>query len=904
MLDEFVGAPWSARTLLLAGGPGFGKTSLWEAGIDRAQRSGATVLVARPSEAETQLSFAALSDLLESVDDTVLSALPAPQQNALEVALLRAEPSDRPPEVRAIAAGFLAVLRELASREPLMVAVDDVQWLDAASAGALRFAQRRLNDETIAFLLTERTGTGTVWFGDERSVRVDVGGVSMGAARLLLAERLDFEPPRRLVRQIFESTDGNPFFTLELARTLRDADPRVSSDQPLAVPNELGMLLRERLSTLSEGAKAAALGAALASDPTTGLIEALLGAEAATAALNELVAASVVGMEGDRIRFTHPLLASTVTSGALPQPRRAMQGELSRLVVDPVARARHLARASAEPDRDTARLIEDAAVVARARGGWDTAADLLEQARELTPEEDADDRQRRAIAAAEHHAHSGDRSSARTTIEGLLAGPLPRTQRANALRLLARVSADDENFAGAIAVYQEALEYVDEPLLEATIEDELSFVTSTTWDATGATHAKRALEVAEACDDTTLISRSLAACAMADFMFGRGLDWSKIERALDLEDYDAVMPLQVRPSTVAGLAHLYVGNHAEAREQLTAAWRRAADHGDEGDLSFVLVWLSWLEARSADFETAASLADQAETLAELTGSQSMRAFAVAERAFVAAHEGDVERARAASAEAIALGATVGFFLPQLWGCATLTLLELSIGNPEAAWRACEELTIPIETFGVGEPILPFFLPDAIEALLALGRLDRAAPLISSLEGRGRELDRPWALALGARCRGLLLAAQGDLGGAEAALAAALAEHERLDMPFERGRTLLAKGLVERRTKQRSKARASFTAAIETFERVGARLWRDRARDELTRVSGRRPRSSSELTPTEQRVVELAAEGLSNKEIAEALFVSVHTVETHLSRAYSKLGVRSRSQLPRDAGTVH
>jgi DNA-binding NarL/FixJ family response regulator len=277
----------------------------------------------------------------------------------------------------------------------------------------------------------------------------------------------------------------------------------------------------------------------------------------------------------------------------------------------------------------------------------------------------------------------------------------------------------------------------------------------------------------------------------------------------------------------------------------------------------------------------------------------MRAFAIAQRAFVNAYEGEIAAAREGAEEAIAVAESIDFFLPRLWACATLALLELSVGNPESAWRASEEMTGPVETFGIAEPITLFFLPDAIEALVAVGQIARAEQLISLLERRGRELDRPWALAIGARCRGLQLAADGDLAGSADALAAALAEHARLDMPFERARTVFVKGLVERRAKQRAKARASLTEAHEAFERMGAQLWAARARDELARVSGRRPRSSGELTPTEQRVAELAAAGLSNKEVAEALFMSVNTVETHLSHAYSKLGVRSRAQLPRN-----
>ncbi len=423
------------------------------------------------------------------------------------------------------------------------------------------------------------------------------------------------------------------------------------------------------------------------------------------------------------------------------------------------------------------------------------------------------------------------------------------------------------------------------------------------WDVGAGEHAHRALALVEADGDETLMARPLAVCAMVDYMFGRGVSWDKVERALALEDHEAITPLQARPTTIAALLHLYTGNHAEGRERLTAVWTWAADRADEGDLAFVLVWLSWLETRSGNFATAGSLADQAKMFAALTGSESTRAFAVAQRALVAAHEGDITQAREGAAEATALSGLVDFLLPRVWAGAAVAVLELSLGNPEAAWRACEEITAPFEAFGIAEPVLVFFLPDALEGLIALGQLDRAEALVSSLQGRGRDLDRPWALATGARCRGLLLAARGDLVGAVAALDEALIEHERLDMPFERARTLFAKGLVERRARQRGQARASLAEALEAFDGMGARLWAERARDELSRVSGRRARGSSELTPAERRVVELAAEGLSNKEIAEALFVSVHTVETHLSHAYSKLGVRSRSQLARSLDSL-
>ncbi len=894
-LDRFFGAedPGS-RAIVLSGGPGLGKTSLWEAGVESAHQRGTLVLIARPSEPETQLSFAVLRDLLDTVDGDAFATLPAPQRHALEVALLRCDPSDRPPEARAIAAAFLGVLRELASRRPLLVAIDDVQWIDAESAGALRFAHRRVPDLPVTFLSTERTGTARL--GSEGVQFLEVGGLSIGATRVLLAERLDFHPPRTLLRRIFEAASGNPLFTLELARSIRESDQLVSPDQPLPVPNELAALLGQRLVRLPEVTKTAALAAALTSDPSTVLIETLLGADAGTA-LEQLLEAEVIEIHAGKIRFTHPLMASSVTSSALPSRRRAMQRALARIVVDPVASAWHLALATDEPDGDVARALEEAARLARARGGWDTAAELLERARDLTPSDDAEEGRRRAVKAAEYYRHAGDRSRARALLEEILEGPLPRSDRANGLRLLAEISRDDDNFAGAVGIYEQALVDADDPATEVAIELGLAYVCASSWMlADAAVHARRALQILEGRDEDALTSAALAACAMVDWQLGRGVAWDTVERALVLERHDVVIPLPVTASTVAGLLHLYTGNHAEARARLTAVLQRATDRGEQGDQATVLNWLSWLETRSGNLETAAALADQAEELAAATGSESARAHALAQRALVHAHEGDVVMAREVAAEAVAAGERVGFLLPRLWGCATLALIELSVGNAEEAFSQCEEFIPPIEAFGVAEPVLVFFLPDAIEALIVLGRLDEAELLASSLERRGRELDRAWALASGSRCRGLVLAARGDFDGAGQAFADALTEDERMDMPFERARTLFAKGVAERRAKQRIKARTSLTEAHEGFERIGARLWTERAFDELSRVSGRRPRATGELTPTEQRVSELAVEGLSNKEIAVSLVVSVHTVETHLSHIFQKLGVHSRAQL--------
>ena len=192
---------------------------------------------------------------------------------------------------------------------------------------------------------------------------------------------------------------------------------------------------------------------------------------------------------------------------------------------------------------------------------------------------------------------------------------------------------------------------------------------------------------------------------------------------------------------------------------------------------------------------------------------------------------------------------------------------------------------------------PGDLPEEIEALVELGRHDRAEPLIRWLEQRGKELDRAWALAAAGRCRGLLDASRGYTAGALAALERALAEHDRGAMPFERARTLLVLGRVQRRNGMRGEARATLGEALVAFERYGAPLWAERTRGELARLGGR-VASPEKLTPTELRIAELAASGMANRAIAERVFLTTKAVESNLTHVYRKLDIRSRGGLAR------
>ncbi|MGA8521756.1 MAG: LuxR C-terminal-related transcriptional regulator, partial [Candidatus Dormiibacterota bacterium] len=273
------------------------------------------------------------------------------------------------------------------------------------------------------------------------------------------------------------------------------------------------------------------------------------------------------------------------------------------------------------------------------------------------------------------------------------------------------------------------------------------------------------------------------------------------------------------------------------------------------------------------------------------------AIALAAGALVHAHDGSIDLAREEALGSIRLFQELGWAMGTGWPLWALGLAELSTGNPAAVDAALGPLATMLTAMGGGDPFLGVCLPEEIEALVELGHRDRAESLIDWLEGRGTELDRAWALATAGRCRGLLYASGGDVNRALDALGGALAAHDRCAMPFERARTLLVLGRVQRRGGMRGEARATLSEAIAAFEEFGAPIWAERARSERARLGGRSA-SSQRLTPTELRVAELAAAGLANREIAERVFLTTKAVESNLTRVYRKLDIRSRGGLAR------
>ena len=430
---------------MIEGEAGAGKTTLWLAAVEEARERGYRVLETRPVEAEAGLPFAGLGDLIESTLDEVLDELPQPQADALRVALLLAPPGGAPLDERAVAVAVLGVLRELADAGPVLVAVDDVQWLDPPSAKVVSFAWRRLREEPVGLLLAHRLGTD-VTAGiaeDERISSLVVGPLALGAVHRLLHSRLGLVLPRPALRRVHEVSGGNPFFALELGRALQGHEAELSAGEPLPVPDRLQELVRTRLEALPPESRDALAAAAALSQPTVGLLAAAV--VHADKALRPALEAQVVELEGDRVHFTHPLLASAAYQSLDAIERRELHRRLADVVPDSDERARHLALSTDVPDSDVARALEDAAEHARVRGATATAAELCEQARRLTPLDKPEDAHRRTVAAARYRFVAGDTVRARELLEQALAAARTSGGRAEALDRLAQLARFEGN---------------------------------------------------------------------------------------------------------------------------------------------------------------------------------------------------------------------------------------------------------------------------------------------------------------------------------------------------------------------------------------------------------------------------------------------------------------------------
>ena len=887
-LHGFLESYQPARALVLSGGPGIGKTALWEAGIEAAHERGIHVLTTRASEAEAQLSFAGLGDLLERVDRTVFASLPAPQARALDVALLRAEPDGPPPEPRAIGTAFLNVLRALSSRDRVLVAADDLQWLDPASAAALAFAARRLGHVPVGFLATARSlGSGSLELALENVglERLEIEPLSLGATRRLLSERLGLSLPRRVLRRVFETTGGTPLFALELGRLLAERGlPEIGDELP--VPDVVEDLLGARVASLPVEARRVLLAVALSPNLAVSELNVLAG----TTAVDEAVDAGVVVLDGEHVRLSHPLLGAAATRHASAAERRDLHRELGEIVGDDELRARHLALATSTPDIELATVVAGAAARAWSRAAGHDAVELARHALRLTPQGTAAYTER-LLTLADYLATAGEEHRLTELLARRLDALPPGRARARAHLLLGE--------AADLAGHEE---HLDRALAEADIEPALrATALATKARLLAATRIVRIAEAEVMAQEALAAARAAAAGGDVERFGLRALAWARILGGHPLDDLGASDGEGASAYDRALLGHgagirLMFRGEVEQARSVFLQLRSLAEERGEGRASRGLhLRLCELELRAGDAEAASRLLADWEEWISLADMDRPRGRC---EALLAVLRGSADEAEQRAAQVIALAEAQGERWDVLEARRASGIAALLSGEPQRGAKSLAVVWEHTQSEGVNDPGAFPVAPDLVEALVELDDVDRALAVANRLEELAHQQKHPWGLPSSKRCFALVRLASGHDEQAVAALAEAADAYRALGLRFDHARSLLSLGRVQRRFKKWAAARTALEQAAAAFEASCCTGWVELTRSELERVGGRRPRSVGELTPTEQRVAELAADGLANKEIARRLFVSVHTVELHLSHAYAKLGVRSRAQLAR------
>jgi DNA-binding CsgD family transcriptional regulator len=640
--------------------------------------------------------------------------------------------------------------------------------------------------------------------------------------------------------------------------------------------------------------------AAAVSRPSTGLIAELFGDEVGSDGIRAAVDAGVLAVDGERIAFTHPVLATAAYAQLSDHDRRQLHSRLATLLDDVEERARHLAMATAHPDADVAGALDSAARRARARCAPDAAAELWDAAARLSPSDQADAARGRRLEAAQCWFEAGEVERARAMFEDILRGAPPGRVRARTLARLSWAVAHIDGFEAGSQAFRAALvELGDDVAAEIEVQQGLVWcLHSASGVASAEPHAQRALVLAERSGDPRLIGGAVTHVAFLRSLAGHGLAVDDVARAVERAAAGAEVsersPILGRPEWIHGMLLEWQDRLGEAHDCFRRLHRQAIDIGDEQSLPFILFQMARTELLMGDWTQARRSAEVCAETTHNSGQASERPYACAITALVDAHLGSVDAARAGIAEGLALSRRFGVRPAALEMLATQGFLDLSLGRYEAADRALTEVAARAEESGLREPALFRYHGDAIEAKVALGRLDEAAALLAGARELAERLARPWMEMVVARGSGLLEAAGGGLDSAGELLTSSLGD-DRVGQPFERARTLLVLGSVQRRNRKKRPARDALCAAADIFRGLGAQLWVDRAEAESARIGGRPPVAG--LTPTELRVAELIAAGRTYREAGAELFISPKTVQWNLSKVYSKLGIRSRAELP-------
>ncbi len=885
---SFLRAPLtSSAALVIEGEAGIGKSTIVRVALERAAGAGLLVLAARLSASESALPYVALGDLLAVVDDDALSALARPQRDAIAVALGKADGSV---DSAALSRGLLELLRACSAGGDLLLAFDDVQWIDRPTASAVTFALRRLGASRLRVLLAVRTGEEVpgelLGVAEWESVRrLVIGPMSATELGALLGEHLGGRLPRPRLEAIHRASGGNPMFALELARPGRGEWPAGTT---------LTGEVSARLRTLDAGARTALSFAAVALRPSTDLI---LAAGVNRDDLRAALESGVLRVEGEHLTFAHPLLGAAADGLLLPDERRRIHARLAAASEDAVERGHHLSWSAGGRDESAALALDRAAEAASGLGDHAAAAAFLLRAAELSLDAEGEHARIREVEAAAELLLAGDLKAAaglaRRLVERLPTGVARARARATLTNCL----------VGEEMSYEENLAELQLALVDAAADDATSAALHVELAETTAgmfrleqslQHSRAAIALAEQAGQTAIQATALGLIGLVESLLGRGVT-EAARRAYAIWDGTTLSVASYSPRMSLAEVCLYASDFAEAERLYLEELAMAEERGLEVIEVIARAHLAETQLRAGDWAAALANARLAHEHARQAADDQIVVGTAYALGMIEALLGDLVAARARASSTLAAAEATGDFWHTMFSRSVLGLAALTERDHEVtvdvltpAWSAITESELgDLSVFPVGHVLG--------EALVAIDRLDEAVAVVEALRVCPAR-ERPWCRAMAGRVDALVASARGDHAAAREHVAAALAAHAELPEPFEHARTVYILGRVERRARSWGTARAALVDALGRFDQLGAALWAEHVAADIAALPGRRPVSDRGLTAREREIAELVASGLSNKEVAARLFVSVRTVEANLSKLYAKLGVRTRTEL--------